>query len=557
MNRKTTMLPALALVLATVAMHDLASAAVDRLGRLEFRAHSDSPEALESLNRGMLLLHLFEFPDARERFRAARGHDPELFWAWWGEAMTHNAPLWNRVDREAAQEVLRGWGETRQRRRERIDATAASTQAAARQRAWLAALEILFSEAPKPVRDRRYAAAMADIAARWPEDDEAALFHALALLGRNGGVRDHVDYMRAAAIATGVWYRRPDHPGAAHYLIHGVDDAVHAPLGLPAARKLAEIAPDAPHAQHMASHVFLAMGMWPETERANRRAVRVAERRRGAALACGHYPTWLHYALVQQGRKRQAHGLLEACRAHADRPGARFPDRFEMDPDLSPFGALVQLWARQLIDTRDWQQPAADWRLDPKRALLPAMTISLVRGLQAFDDGAAETLAGLVGQQRERTALLAAEIDARGGHNRMDAQYLLRARVVTAMLEAMAAAASEDPVAGLAAAGRAAAMEASMPPAFGPPFIDYPAHELLGELQLAAGKPDAALASFTTAVRLAPGRSAALGGQLRAARASGESALAERAKLRLCRDYAPDAARFSGFCRADDDAAAR
>ncbi len=87
------------------------------------------------------------------------------------------------------------------------------------------------------------------------------MFYALALLGRHGGVCDHGDYMRATALAAEVFEWQPEHPGAAHYLIHGVDDAIHAPLGLNAARSLARIAPAAPHAQHMASHIFLALGL--------------------------------------------------------------------------------------------------------------------------------------------------------------------------------------------------------------------------------------------------------------------------------------------------------
>src|SRR5260370_37983476 len=105
---------------------------------------------------------------------------------------------------------------------------------------------------------------MERVVASYPKDGEAQVSYALSFLGLNQGVRDAPTYVRAAALLEPVFRENPDHPGAAHLLIHCYDDPIHAARGLPAARAYAKIAPDAAHAQHMTTHIFLALGMWDE-----------------------------------------------------------------------------------------------------------------------------------------------------------------------------------------------------------------------------------------------------------------------------------------------------
>lgn len=149
------------------------------------------------------------------------------------------------------------------------------------------------------------------MAQRYPDDHEVRLFYALSILGAGAGVRDIPNYMEATALSQSLFYSNRQHPGAAHYFIHGVDDPVHAPLGLEAARALAAMAPDAGHSLHMASHIFVALGRWNDVVNANTRAVQVEN-----AMAMelgqrprhwGHYNFWLLYGLLQQGRERR-HG---------------------------------------------------------------------------------------------------------------------------------------------------------------------------------------------------------------------------------------------------------
>src|SRR4029079_3062127 len=128
--------------------------------------------------------------------------------------------------------------------------------------------------------------------------------YALSLLGTAHHGRDFAIYMRAAAVLEEYFPEHPHHPGVLHYLIHCYDDSVHAPLGVRAARLYGAVAPDAGHALHMTSHIFVALGQWDDVIAANARAMAVVNAQRKAAgrgeLRCGHYPSWLVYGDLQQ-----------------------------------------------------------------------------------------------------------------------------------------------------------------------------------------------------------------------------------------------------------------
>jgi tetratricopeptide (TPR) repeat protein len=268
--------------------------------------------------RGLLLLHLFEYDDAASSFVAAEKADPAFAMAYWGEAMTFNHPVWNQVDVQAGQAALAKFSPTPAARAQRI--------ADPRERAWFSAVEILYSSAgSKPERDARYVEAMQQLTRAYPKDDEAQLFYALALLGKSEGVRDVPTYLQAAAIAKAVFTRNPDHPGAAHYWIHAMDDPQHAAGALVAARALSKIAPSAAHAQHMCSHIFLALGMWDDVVQANIAATTVTNQTAAASgrppRRCGHYNYWLEYGYLEQGRIGAAKSVVDGCRQEAMQPG--------------------------------------------------------------------------------------------------------------------------------------------------------------------------------------------------------------------------------------------
>src|SRR3954469_2729655 len=159
---------------------------------------------------------------------------------------------------------------------------------------------------------------MTQLHLKYAGDVDAAAFHALALLGTAHEGRDFSIYMRSAAILEPLFPSHPNHPGVAHYLIHSYDDPIHAPLGLRAAREYSKIAPSAAHAQHMCSHIFVATGMWDDVVEANEAAVKITRGSAAAArgpAACGHYPFWLTYGYLQQGRTSAAASMVKDCHA--------------------------------------------------------------------------------------------------------------------------------------------------------------------------------------------------------------------------------------------------
>src|SRR5438045_1201956 len=284
-------------------------------------ANSGPGEAQADFLHGLAQLHNFEYDDAAEHFRKAQQIAPDFAMAFWGEAMTKNHALWHEEDVAAARLILKRLGLTPEARLAK-----ALTE---REKLYLQSIEVLFGEGTKEERDRRYESVLAELHRKFPEDVDAASFYALGILGTAEHGRDFATYMRAAAVLEEVFPQHPRHPGVVHYLIHSYDDSIHAPLGLRAARIYAKIAPEAGHAQHMTSHIFLALGMWDDEVKANETAIAVGNRLRQKAGRppgmCGHYNEWLEYGYMQQGRVADARRVLAGCRQAAERAIASDP----------------------------------------------------------------------------------------------------------------------------------------------------------------------------------------------------------------------------------------
>src|SRR5215217_4849909 len=271
-----------------------------KLGRVEFPT-SGSKEAQAHFLRGLAALHSFWYEEALEAFRESTKVDPDFAMGYWGEAMTYNHPLWSEQDIAAARQVLAKIKD--------------SVKMSERERAYIAAVRLLYGEGNKPARDAAYSAAMEQIYLKYPEDLDAAAFYSLSLLGMAGGGKGYRLQAKAGAIALDVYQKNPNHPGAAHYIIHAFDDPDHAILALPAARRYASIAPEAHHARHMPSHIFLQLGMWPEAAASNESAWESSDawmKRKNLSVNVRDYHSlhWLMYAYLQQGRYNDAEKLL-------------------------------------------------------------------------------------------------------------------------------------------------------------------------------------------------------------------------------------------------------
>src|SRR3954469_358868 len=199
---------------------------------------------------------------------------------------------------------------------------------------------------------------MTQLHLKYAGDVDAAAFHALALLGTAHEGRDFSIYMRSAAILEPLFPSHPNHPGIAHYLIHSYDDPVHAPLGLRAARAYSKIAPSAAHAQHMCSHIFVAMGMWDDVVTANEAAIKVVNEMRGhhgrGPAFCGHIAEWLEYGYLQQGRVAEAKKLVAGCHEAAMKMVPVSAEQPAPYPDISPATSFAAMRSRYLFDTEDW-----------------------------------------------------------------------------------------------------------------------------------------------------------------------------------------------------------
>jgi tetratricopeptide (TPR) repeat protein len=284
-----------------------AEAEASQLGRLEFPVTGTHPDCQRLFDRGMLEKHSFQYDQAHATFQAALKADPGCAMAAWGDAMAYSHPIWSERDVPKAQAALA-----------RITNESALT---AKERAYIATARALFGAPDLRAGTRTWLAATAKMRADHPEDDEVALQHALALIAVYGYDKNaQKEQSQAGAIALDVLSRRPDHPGAAHYVIHAFDNPEHAILALPAARTYARIAPAAGHALHMPSHTFTHLGMWRDVVPSNDRAYSASQ---GAAKALGqgrdkwdwHSYSWLTAAHLELGQAEKARKLMEDARA--------------------------------------------------------------------------------------------------------------------------------------------------------------------------------------------------------------------------------------------------
>ncbi|MDZ7644601.1 MAG: hypothetical protein U5K76_10515 [Woeseiaceae bacterium] len=254
---------------AVIATTSGAAVADDGLGNIDF-PNSGSAAAQPAFLEGVKALHSFQFDEAGLAFREAREIDPDFALAYWGEAMSNNKPLWGIQDTARAHAILESLAPGFEARLAKAPTD--------REKAWLAAAQQLFyGPDDKLARDQAYSDALGRMHERWPEDHEVAIFYALSLLGTvRPGDEGFRRQAQAAAISMQVFDENPRHPGAAHFIIHSFDDPDHAILALPAARVYAGIAPDAAHALHMPSHIFVQLGMWQEVVNSNIDAYRAA-----------------------------------------------------------------------------------------------------------------------------------------------------------------------------------------------------------------------------------------------------------------------------------------
>jgi hypothetical protein len=483
----------LLLVLASVSAAQ--SGSPQQVGEVSFE-NSGAPAAQEEFRRGLAQLHNFEYDDAALHFREAQKIDPGFAMAYWGEAMTKNHGIWHEQDRRAALEVL-----------SRLGATPAARQAKApteREKLYLGAIETLYGDGSKEERDQKYMTDMARLHQRYPQDVDAAAFYALAILSSAEQGRDFAIYMRAAAVLEEAFTQHPHHPGVVHYLIHCYDDPIHAPLGLRPARIYAQLAPDAGHAQHMTSHIFLALGMWDDVVRANEAAMGVVNHHREHAGKppgqCGHYNEWLLYGYLQLDRIGDARRILEGCRRQAEHLASMADTNGNRD--TASIDSYAVMRAHFLISSELWGDEVAHWSLPAGTFPLARFAFDYTDALAAYESSqlnrANETLRR-VQEDAKRAAAWLEQSKEGDPESRGDIALMVD------QLRALHLSSKADRAV-LTALQMVATKESALPLEFGPPAIYKPTEELLGEMYLQMRQPAEARKAFEADLARAPGR---------------------------------------------------
>ncbi|MCI4671817.1 MAG: hypothetical protein MRZ79_26985 [Bacteroidia bacterium] len=307
------------------------------LGKLE-HGFTLNPATQQKFDEGLLLLHNFEYEDALTAFEEATALDSTEVMTHWGEAMCHYKALWKLQNTEKGKAIVARLGKSKGDRLASIEAPL--------EKAMWEIVEIMYGEGEFEARNKLIKAHLASLHKQYPNNQEIAAFYALSLIWAteeygNGSI----DLRLAASIADKIIAVNPLHPGALHYKIHALDGPTSAMDALDAADAYAGVAPDAAHALHMPSHIYLALGKWKGVVKSNRRSydasVKRMEKKELTDGARGYHSfAWLHYGLLQEGKYSEAEELLNEMLAYVPK-----------DPTKGARGYLLGMQSRQLAES--------------------------------------------------------------------------------------------------------------------------------------------------------------------------------------------------------------
>jgi tetratricopeptide (TPR) repeat protein len=507
---------------ASAHQNDGAQAARRDYGRVLFQT-SCTPEAQRRFEQALAMLHSFYFPETVKAFTAIPETDPSCAIAYWGIAISQRPnPLVGPWD---AATLKRGLDAI-----EKGEAIGART---ARERDWLAAAKEFYKDyehVDQATRTQNYERAMDALSRKYPNDVEAKIFHALAL-NETFDHKSMAPLQQAIAILEPLDRKYPDHPGIAHYLIHSYDFAPIARGGLPAADKYGRIAPDAPHAQHMPSHIYSMVGLWQKSIDANLVAVRVAEQHAAAtnseSVAGGvpHAYDFMQYAYLQLGQDEKARALMAQSAGLAGKKVTGTPSVGDM--------ARAAVPARYCLERQDWACAA---KLEPMGlSFAPAEAITrFARALGAAHGGQIDAANADIAKLEELRSGLQ---QAKQGY------WAEQVEVQVLAAQAWVAQARGDKAEARRLMGAAADLEDGSAKHVSMENRLYPMRELLGDLLLQQGDAKEALAAYETSMKTSPNRLRGWYGAAQAATALGDARKTveyTRALARLTRDADSD-----------------
>jgi tetratricopeptide (TPR) repeat protein len=488
----------------------------DVLGKIEF-PNSGKAEAQDDFLNGVRKVHSFEWEDAIESFQEAQRIDPDFVLAYWGEALSHYEGHHfsaDSTDVPAGRAALQKLGRTK---KDRL-AKAAND----RERGYLEAVELLYGAGSPEERTLAYSDRMGELWEANPEDHEAATLYALALMRTKVRGEDSMrEDMQSGAVSQMVFRANPDHPGAAHYIIHAYDDPIHAPIALYAAHKYSEIAPAAVHALHMPAHIFVQHGMWDHVVERNVESYEASvarAKRKGLSPTrhSWHALYWLQYAYLQQGNYAEAQGTIDEIKSIASRD----------DASRRVKNTVMRMESLQITESEHWKVQDVD------------TVLAQIRGSGELDERAAAAVLLANGLSAARTGDIENAVKSRDGLKdltmKMDPDANGRNQVEISWLEAAAALAEAEArhTDTLNLMGEAVRIAETMVPPSGPPGESptdtpvKPPHELYGELLLTNGQAEAALVQYEISLLRTPNRARSLLGAARAADKTGDTELA-------------------------------
>ena len=471
-----------------------------KLGEINFIT-TGKKQAKPYFEKGFLLLHSFEYIDAAEEFKKAREADPGFVMAYWGEAMTHNHPLWRYQNFEKATEILQQLATSPE---ERVNKAVTALE-----KDFISAINILFGRGNKTERDKRYASFMETLYKKYPGNNEVAAFYSIALLGSVTEGRDDKVYEQAAAIAKQVLAKNPRHPGALHYLIHAYDDPAHAAMAVITADKYSVIAPDAGHALHMPTHIYLALGMWEKVISSNVTSWQAGvnrKERKGLTNDALNYHAfhWLLYGYLQQDQNQKAKKVLQDMKRYTDELGsARAREH------------MIYIKTTYLTETTAWEPDIVSIEVPQNDLNIATRAMNyFINGSYAFHKKDETALADIIQKLAGERLIDLQRVDTGGVvmcgsvnsaiPNLLDVQY---AEVMEMELKALQAWLKKNVSETENWFKKATNLENNISYSYGPPAIVKPSNELYGEWLLEMKRPKEGLEQFELSLKAAPKRS--------------------------------------------------
>lgn len=478
---------------------------VDYLGivNLDVTGHKD---AIPMFEKGLLLLHSFEYDDAREAFKEAQKIDPNMPMAYWGEAMTYNHSLWRNQNYEEGFAAIQ---KTKYLNRLK-DITPLENDL-------LKAAEILYKpKTPKNDRDYDYMGYLQSLNEKYPDNHEVGAFYALSLLGSVSEGRNDSIYGLGAKIAEKILKENAKHPGALHYLIHSYDDPNHAELAFEAANSYAKVAPDASHALHMPSHIFVALGMWDRVIASNIDSYeasinRMHEKGLDNDARGYHAYHWLEYGYLQKQELEKAEKMVWDMQKYCTET-----------PSKRARGHLLFLKGTFLVETDNWNHDIANIDVD-----VSDLNVSLkaqnyfVNGMKAFKHKNEEELKTIIkdfDEELKKEALLVQNLSngfsvcASVNRSMPDQTDLDESDVMKTQLNAMLSWLNNDMETTEALLKESVKLEDKLSYSYGPPFIKKPTKELYASFLVSQKRYDEAVAMYRSALKRGPKRLVALKG---------------------------------------------